>query len=272
MYTNLGLVGYPLSHSFSPLIQTSFLHNSGINGGYTCFEEKNADKLPELFAFLRSKNFRGVNVTVPHKVAVHDLMDSLDPLAEEAGAVNTVLFEDGSLKGFNTDVYGFDKTLELEDVAVDGADVLMLGCGGAATAVLLSLKKKRGVNLTVLNRDLEKAHKVLKSLNFDNAEISDYNYMRNKREFDVIINATSLGLDGGSFLDMTNIGCRSAAVDLQYKPWVTPFLKTYEGRGCKLVNGFPMLVHQAHRAFYIWTGVNAPIHLADLKTKTGADI
>ncbi|QAR33071.1 shikimate dehydrogenase [Geovibrio thiophilus] len=270
MYLNLGLIGNPLSHSLSPSLHSRFLVSAGINGGYVCLETPSRDNLAEVFETLKQFKFRGVNVTVPYKEDVISFMDELDPLADELGAVNTILFDNGQKKGFNTDVYGFSETLTENGLDFTDSKVLMLGCGGAAKAVLCCLKDFRNIKLTVVNRDTAKAERILKFLNFDNAEICDYNYISREAVYDAVINATSLGLDGSSFTDMSRIKCASAAIDLQYKPWVTPFLKCYETSGCKKINGFSMLVHQAHKAFEIWTGKKAFIDMKELIKLSGA--
>jgi shikimate dehydrogenase len=262
MYVNLGIIGNPLSHSMSPTIHSRFLISSGLNGGYCCFETPSADNLPEVFAMLKKYKFRGISVTVPYKEEVIKFMNELEPLATDINAVNAIKFEDdGKLIGYNTDVYGFSKTLEENNLDLTNSRVLLLGCGGAAKAVLRCLKDYNGLKLTVVNRDTLKVEKTLRSLNFDNAEISDYNYIGKHSEFDTVINSTSLGLDGSNFADMSKVNCLKAAVDLQYKPWVTPFLRCYEGQECLLINGFSMLIHQAHRAFNIWTGVTPEIDM-----------
>ncbi|GAB1534903.1 shikimate dehydrogenase [Geovibrio sp. ADMFC3] len=270
MYLNLGLIGNPLSHTLSPSIHSRFLVSAGLNGGYACFETPSKEQLPDVFSLLKKFRFRGVNVTVPYKEDVIRFMDFLDPLAEDLQAVNTILFEDDYTKGFNTDVHGFAETLRENSLDFNGSKVLMLGCGGAAKAVLRCLKDYEDIRLTVINRDTEKAEKILKFLNFDNAEIYDYNYISREAAYDAVINATSIGLDGSPFINMKKTICTKAAVDLQYKPWVTPFLQCYADSGCKIINGFSMLVHQAHNAFEIWTGRKAEIDMQNLIKLSGA--
>jgi shikimate dehydrogenase len=269
MYLNLGLIGKPLSHSLSPMLHSLFLVSAKLNGGYACFETEKKEDLPETFDMLKRYRFRGFNVTVPYKEETVNLMDRLDPLASELGAVNTVLMDDRGFTGYNTDVYGFSRTLSDSGLDLTGKKVLMLGCGGAAKAVLRCLRDFDNMRLTLLNRDTEKARNVLSFLNFDNADLYDYNYMSKKSDYDLVINATSAGLEDGSFMNMDNISCQ-AAVDLQYKQTLTPFLSCFENRGCLLIDGFSMLVHQAHKAFGIWTGVEAEFDMNDFKSTAGA--
>ncbi|ADD68105.1 shikimate 5-dehydrogenase [Denitrovibrio acetiphilus DSM 12809] len=253
MFVNLGLVGQPLQHSFSPFIQTCFLKSSGINGGFCCFETDGGESLKETFLTLRQYGFKGVNVTVPHKQAVIDIVDTLDPVAETVGAVNTVRIGD-RLEGFNTDAEGFERMLLDAGYDLSGKDVLLLGCGGASMAVLYVLKKYN-VRLTVVNRTLSKAEAVLKSMSFDNVQLQDYNFIKGDSGFHYVINGTSIGLEDGNFPDMNRVECSCASVDLQYKKGLTPFLQSMRGSSCGLLDGFSMLVYQAAKAFEIWTGV-----------------
>lgn len=250
MFTNLGLIGQPLSHTFSPFIQTRFLKNTGINGGFCCFETGDGKELKQTFETLKRYSFKGINVTVPHKQNVIELLDYIDPVAESIGAVNTVRFGD-KISGYNTDAEGFERMVLDAGYDLNGKDVLLLGCGGASMAVLYILKKYN-VNLTVVNRSIDKAEMVLKSMSFDNANLQDYNFIKSNSEFHYVINGTSIGLEDGLFPDMSMVNCSGAAVDLQYKKGLTPFLAAMND--CGKLDGFPMLVYQAAKAFEIWTG------------------
>jgi shikimate dehydrogenase len=264
---NLGLVGQPLKHSFSPFIQTRFLKNTGINGGYCCFETDGGESLAETFRTLRKYSFKGVNVTVPHKNEVYEMVDTLDDVAKAVGAVNTVRIGD-RLEGFNTDAVGFENMLTDAGCDLMGKNVLLLGCGGASKAVLYILKKYN-VNLTVVNRSLEKAESVLTSMSFDNADLQDYNFIKGQSEFHYVINGTSIGLEDGLFPDMRGIGCLEAAVDLQYKKGATPFLNAMKHADCAKTDGFAMLVYQGAKAFEIWTGVYPEFSVEDIADELG---
>jgi len=253
VFVNLGLVGQPLKHSFSPFIHTRFLKNTGLNGGYCCFETGGGESLKETFDTLKRYSFKGVSVTVPHKQEVFDLVDSLDEIASGIGAVNTVRIGE-RLEGFNTDALGFERMLEDAGHTLSGKKVLLLGSGGASMAVLYMLKKQ-SVDLTLVNRSLDKAESVLNTIGFDDANLQDYSLLKSEDEFHYVINGTSIGLEDGRFIDMKNIPCGEAAVDLQYKRGLTPFLSTMSNKGCALLDGFAMLVYQAAKAFEIWTGV-----------------
>ncbi|WP_415238131.1 shikimate dehydrogenase [Seleniivibrio woodruffii] len=267
MFLNLALIGTPLSHSFSPFIQTRFLKNTGLNGGFCCFETEGGDALAQTLETLKHYSFRGFNVTVPHKEEIRQYLCSEDEIASGVGAVNVVLIDNG-LKGFNTDVCGFEGMLKDGGCDMQGANVLLLGCGGASKAVLYSLKKSN-VRLTVVNRDTAKAERVLSAMNFDSASIQDYNFIKSNINFDYVINGTSMGLKDGVFADMSKVECAKAALDLQYKKGLTPFLCNMRHCGCALLDGFPMLVYQAARAFEIWTGVRPPFTVAEIAGELG---
>lgn len=215
-----------------------------------------------MFRFLHQYSFKGVSVTVPHKLETLEMMDTLDPVAEAIGAVNCVRIGD-RLEGFNTDALGFDMMLKDAGYDLKGKNVLLLGCGGASKAVLYILKKY-GVNLTVINRSLDKAEQVLKSMSFDNADLQDYNFINRDSEFHYVINGTSIGLEDGRFPDMDKVVCTDAAVDLQYKKGTTPFLGAMAHSGCGKIDGFSMLVYQAAKAFDIWTGVYPEFTVEDI--------
>lgn len=259
-YINLGLIGKPLSHTLSPKIHTSFLYKSRLNGGYNAFEVAAAERLPFILNFFKEYNFRGFNITVPYKEDIIPLLDSLHPDAEEIEAVNTVLIKEGRSIGYNTDIYGFRKTLEEAGVELKDKTVLVLGCGGAAKAVFKVIKDAEPKSVTVVNRTAEKCEKIKKLLKFDNFFIYDYNFIGQKQQFDVIINTTSIGLDGSTFPVMANLTCFDAAVDIQYKKeGLTPFLSAFEDRTNILADGLGMLIHQAHEAFRIWTDISVEI-------------
>lgn len=249
MFVNAGLIGYPLGHTFSPALHSHFFDIVGINGGYTCYEVKEVSSIPSLLEIFQRYSFAGVNVTVPYKVEIIKYCDTLDISAEKTGAVNTLHFINGKITGYNTDVYGFGKLLEEASVSVVGKNILLLGAGGAARAVVSYLADFRPNSLVIANRTEERAHSLASLCNF-NTKISDMNAACNGI-YDIIINSTSIGITGGDF--PTACVATEAAVDLQYKPAVTPFLARAED--CpKKINGFSMLVYQACRSFAIWTG------------------
>ncbi len=251
MYNNIGIIGFPLSHTFSPTIHAHYLDMCGLNGGYACFCESDSNNLGNLLQMLNKYNFIGVNVTVPYKVDIMQYCKQLDNTAKIANAVNTLKFCNDGIVGYNTDIYGVSKMFSNADVSIIDKNVLIIGAGGATGAVLAHMVEHKPKSVTIANRTIEKAKKL--SENFDiNIDVCSLDMIKNC-EFDIVINSTSLGLDGGEF---TNYGfiCSEALVDLQYQADITPFLASYTKNKVKLINGLDMLIYQAYQSFNIWTG------------------
>jgi shikimate dehydrogenase len=259
----LGVIGDPVAHSLSPALHQPALDQLGISAVYERWHTTAADLVSRVEG-LRGTEFLGASVTVPHKIAVKDLLDEVSPAARRAGAVNTIVSRDGELFGDNTDIYGFGVTM------ADGLGgrtpqvAVVLGAGGAARAVVLALEAAGAGEIVVANRDVERAARLAREL--DPAPVRP---MRLDEEFltrelppaDVLVNATSLGWHPGETpialprLDLLPAGALVA--DLTYRD--TDLLLAAQRRGLKTVDGLPMLVHQGARAFELWTGSPAPV-------------
>lgn len=250
MYINAGLIGFPLSHSLSPALHSYFFHISGLSGGYCCFEIPNIDEIQNILTIFKKFSFVGFNVTVPYKTEIIKYCDEIDKDALNIGAVNTVHIKNGSLKGYNTDVFGFSKLLESANVALVGKKVLLLGAGGAAKAAVSYMNKNCPSILTIANRTVGKGENLSSFCQFETEVLEGFDALKG-RQYDIIINSTSLGLNGEEFPD---IGVKQveAAVDIQYKSSITPFLARVDA--VKKVDGLPMLLWQGSKAFEIWTG------------------
>lgn len=250
MYTNLGLIGNPLSHTFSPFIHNYFLYKAGICGGYTCYDIESYE-LEDIILMFQRYHFTGVNVTVPYKQAVMNYCAELDITAQNIGAVNTLHFTDNGIIGHNTDIFGFHMMLETSAVNTTNKRVLLLGAGGASRAVIPYLTINRPDYFVIANRTVEKAQDL--SLLYDNkADILKLDELKGL-EFDIVINATSMGVKGEPYTDY-GFTIKEAAVDMIYKPKITSFLSLYSKNNIKLINGLPMLIYQAAGSFNIWTG------------------
>lgn len=250
MYINLGIIGNPLNHTFSPFIHNYFLYTSNLCGGYTCYDTT-LDKLDEIINIFKEYNFTGVNVTVPYKQEVIKYCSHLDITAKEIEAVNTLHFTENGIIGHNTDIFGFHMMLETSGINTLNKKVLLLGAGGASRAVIPYLLMNKPEYFVIANRTLEKAQDL--SLLYDNnADICSLDDLHGL-EFDIVINATSMGVKGEPY---TNYGfkVKEAAVDMIYKPQMTSFLSLYSKDNIKLVNGLAMLIYQAAGSFNIWTG------------------
>ena len=252
-----GITGFPLSHTISPLLHNAVFRALKIPGRYLTFPAKE-DELEDLINLVIDLGIRGFNVTIPHKENIIPYVDKMDSSALQTGAVNTVLNKDGTLVGYNTDLYGVEITFKKNGVEPFGKEVLIIGAGGAARACCAYLLDK-GAKVYVVNRTRERAEALVKDFRkeielLDMAEIE-------QRKFDVIINCTPLGMKGfpDTMLVDTKIFSQGQFVfDTIYNPPKTKFLEIAERRGAIISSGLEMLVAQAEKAFEIWTGVTPP--------------
>lgn len=257
----LGVMGWPVSHSLSPVLHNTAATALGINAAYVPLPVA-PQQLPAAVRGLAALGFRGANVTVPHKEAVRPLLDEVDRAADAIGAVNTIVIgQDGRLHGHNTDWSGF--LADLADVGIDvmGRDCVVLGAGGSARAVVYALARsearlhvlaRRASQAGVLADDLaERAPIVAGGL----AELGDIVALL---ERPLIVNTTPLGMvpDVGysAWPSGLPFPAGSVAYDLVYNPAQTRFLAQAAAQDCLAVNGLGMLVHQAAQAFMLWTG------------------
>lgn len=252
MYINLGIIGNPLSHTFSPVIHSHLLNKAGLCGGYSCYEA-DLNELDELTSFFCKYRFKGVNVTVPYKRDIMPFCYKIDKDAEFIGAVNTLKFTEQGIEGYNTDIFGFSKMLELNGVDIHNKRVLLLGAGGAARSAFPLFNARKPDKLVIANRTYEKARELACLYEYD-AEICSLEDLRGM-EFDVAINSTSLGLKGAEFPDFA-FKCSEAAIDMVYTPQITSFLCNFKSQDIKLINGFSMLIWQAAGSFKIWTDMD----------------
>jgi len=259
-----GIIGYPVKHSLSPLMQTAAFKELSLDAVYVPFEVK-PENLKEAVLGLKALSVKGFNITVPHKEKVIEHLDFLSEEAEFLGAVNTVKEEEGKLTGYNTDAEGFARSLEEEGVEVEGKRVLMLGAGGAAKAVGYALLKRGAKFLSVVNRNFQRA-KALGELLGKVGNVLIYPLKESTvevllKDTDIIVNTTSVGMkkEDPLLFDYSKIPDGITVVDIIYNPCKTPLLKAAKEKGCKTINGLGMLVHQGAVAFEIWTGRRAPI-------------
>ncbi|MDQ7037789.1 MAG: shikimate dehydrogenase [Aquificota bacterium] len=246
-----GVIGYPVKHSLSPVFQNSAFSYLGIEAVYVPFEVRPED-LRDAIRGLRSAGVRGLNVTVPHKESVLEVADRLSCEVEAIGASNTLVFSENGIEAYNTDWVGFLKAVE-EITPLEGKKVLLLGSGGSARAVAYALKR-RNCMVYVWNRTHEKAERLANRFGLEPVESPESVL----EEVDIIVNTTSVGLDGeGTLFDYTLIRSDHTVIDLIYRD--TPLIRTAREKGCLYQNGFPMLVYQGAESFRIWTGCEPPL-------------
>ena len=253
------VIGFPIDHSYSPLIHRLFAEQTGENLTYTRLAAK-PDEFHRALRRFAADGGRGLNVTVPHKEAAFELADEVGPKAGRAGAVNTLSFTgDGRIRGDNTDGIGFRRDIERNHAfALRGKRTLVLGAGGAARGVLAALLDARPGELVLANRTLQRAEDLLATLgapaNFSACPLAA---LSDREPFDVVVNATSLGLHATELpFPPDCLSEETFAYDLVYGPQRTPFVDwaTRHGAG-KAVQGWGMLVEQAAESFAIWRGV-----------------
>jgi shikimate dehydrogenase len=264
----LGIIGYPLGHSLSPVMQQAALDYHRLDVRYVAWETL-PDALAERVESLRRPENLGANVTVPHKEAVLARLDEVAPLARRIGAVNTIVKSaDGDrLVGHNTDAAGFIRALR-DDAGFDpaGAVTLLLGAGGAARAVVFGLVDAGVGSLVVTNRSLARARALVRELE-GRAVVCDWAEREvTARQVDLIVNATSLGMAGGpaaaeSPLAAAAIGRGALVYDLVYNPQTTPLLREAARAGARTLGGLAMLVYQGAAAFRLWTGLEPPLDM-----------
>jgi len=263
-----GVIGDPVEHSVSPAMHNAAFKKMGLDYWYVPFRVK-PEKLAEAIAGMRALNIRGLNVTLPHKVAVIPFLDELDPLAEKISAVNTIVNEGGTLTGYNTDATGFLQALLESGVEPKGKNVVILGAGGASRAVSFILAE-RGSNLVIVNRTLDKARELAGRLsNIFRREtralkLDEENLTSVLEEADILVNTTSVGMSPN--IDETPVSPtlfkpNLIVFDVVYNPSQTRLLTEAEQAGAKTISGIEMLVWQGASAFEKWTGLKAPAEL-----------
>ena len=271
MRRRVGIIGYPIGHSLSPVLQQVAFDHHGIEATYQAWEVA-PDDVPEFVRGLRQPDTLGCNVTVPHKETVLSLIDEIDPWASRAGAVNTIVNRENRLEGYNTDGIGFLRALK-EDAGVTatGKRVLVLGAGGAAKGVCLALAGESVASIAIANRTpkraenltfLLRAHGALASpLSLEDPALNDAS-----KAADIIVNCTTLGMTHGpseesSPLSREQLPDNGLVYDLVYNPPTTPLLLEAKRAGVATLGGLPMLVYQGAASFELWTGLDAPVSL-----------
>ncbi|WP_375451099.1 shikimate dehydrogenase [uncultured Devosia sp.] len=256
------VIGHPINHSRSPLIHGTWLAEHQIDGSYAAIAIA-PDELEPFFARLRAGEFAGGNVTIPHKEAVFALCDSVDPLARSIGAVNTLVVTAGRVHGTNTDYLGFLGNLDAgaPDWSERLDQAIVLGAGGAARAVLVALHSRGIRPVHVLNRTLDNAEQLARSIHGPFLAHPLAAFADLAPRAGLVVNTTSIGMHGTRFqdLDLDLLPPAALVTDIVYVPLQTPLLAAAAARGLRTVDGLGMLLHQAVPGFEAWFGVRPEV-------------
>ncbi len=254
------VIGNPIEHSLSPKLHNYWFEKNNIDANYS---KRKIDKkeVQEVISEIKNKKLAGVNVTVPFKSDVIPFLDTLSEESKITQSVNTIYIHNDKLIGHNTDIKGFKLSLEETQFNLKDKKIFILGAGGVVPSIIYALEKSGVSKITISNRTKQKAEDLKK--NFPNTNVVDWG---NQPEFDMIINATSLGLNkeddiGLNFKDMNK---EKLFYDVIYNPRETNFLRTGKSLGCQVCNGKMMFIYQAFEAFKLWHKVEPKIN-EDLK-------
>lgn len=264
MTKQLGVIGYPLSHTLSPVFQQAALDYHAIPVTYSAWPTP-PESLPQTVERLRGEDYMGFNITIPHKEQLLDLVDDVNDMARNVGAVNTVVNRNGVLTGHNTDTYGFVRSLkEKANFDPRGKSVLLLGAGGAARAAAYALAAEGVERLAIANRTVVRAESLAEDVGSVLREIEAVSLENVSGDADLIVNSTSVGMASGDGAEQTPIKAASIppdalAYDMVYTPAETPFLRSAQEAGARVLGGLWMLIYQGAAAFELWTGKHAPV-------------
>ena len=257
------VIGNPINHSLSPELQNYWLKKNNINGIYDK-QKLNIDDLKDFVLKIKSKEIAGANITVPFKKEIIPFIDKLTPESEGTDSVNTILLNKGETVGYNTDIIGFEKAIKETNYNFVKKKVLILGAGGVVPSIIFALQRMGVKHIMLSNRTKLKAEELRnyykkKNFNEDIISVVDWGELPN---FDVIINATSVGLkrDQTLDLDFSKIEKGKFFYDVIYNPKETNFLKAGKQLGNQTENGKKMFIYQAAEAFKIWHKIEPEIN------------
>ncbi len=250
------VIGNPITHSLSPKLHNYWIKQNNIEAIY---EKKklNENELDNLILDVKERNISGVNVTVPFKNSVIPFLDELSDESNKTQSVNTIYLRDKKIIGHNTDIEGFENAIKKINFDFKNKKIFILGAGGVVPSIIYASMKMNSSEIFVSNRTSKKAEKV-KNI-FNNIKLVSWGEVP---DFDVIINATSLGLNQEDKinLDFTRIGKNKLFYDIIYNPAETNFLKNAKKLGNKCENGKLMFIYQAYSAFKLWHGIEPSIN------------
>ena len=260
MTKKYGIIGNPIKHSLSPTLHNYWFEKYKIDANYSIIEIEN-NELPNLINRIKNKDLIGINITLPYKQKIVPHIDVLINDAEITSSVNTVFLDDkGTIVGENTDVFGLQAAYLKEVDNISRRNALVIGAGGVSPSVILSLEKCGVKNISITNRTEDKCIFLKKKFKYLN--IVDWTNLKNElKNYDIIINATSLGLKNGQEFNFNFDQVKSSLIyiDTIYNPLETKTFKYLREKNIKVFNGLEMFIYQGQKAFYLWNKVNPEI-------------
>ena len=261
MLKTFAVIGDPIDHSLSPTIHNAAYRELDLECTYIAYRV-NKGELATGIESLKKIKIAGFNVTVPHKIEMIKYLDNLDETCKKIGAVNTVLNDDGILRGFNTDMDGFIEPIKRKEIPIRDSRILLLGAGGASRAIIAGFQKEGAKDIVIVNRTKENGEKTADfskqiGLKASSIYLEEMNDLGSK--FDFIVNASSLGLNGEKNMIPSSLMDEQTTVyDIVYKPLKTDLINTAKEKNSQIIYGYEMLLGQAIRSFEIWLYQKAP--------------
>jgi shikimate dehydrogenase len=254
------ILGYPVRHSFSPIIQNKWFEKEHLNSVYLAFEPKDYE-LEGTIKSLKELKFRGFNITLPYKTKVLKHIEVIDKFAKKIGSINTVLINDNKLYGYNTDYLGFAKDLKEKKIVIGNKNIVVIGAGGAARAIVAALKAGKAKNVYIANRTLDQATKLAKEFKVKSIDIKNVEDILS--DTNLLVNCSSCGMKKDDKLPFSfgKIKTGLTVYDLIYNK-KTPFVKFAKINRLKVFTGEGMLIWQGAYAFKLWTGKFPDIKIA----------
>tara|TARA_E500000075_G_scaffold128756_1_gene135738 strand:+ start:162 stop:980 length:819 start_codon:yes stop_codon:yes gene_type:complete len=259
MKKKFGIIGNPIKHSLSPVLHNYWFDKYGLDASYSIIETKD-ENLKDIIKKIRNHELVGINVTLPFKQKIINQTDKIVNDAELTGSVNTVLLDNDKIIGENTDVFGLQAAYLKEIDSSSYKSALVIGAGGVSPSVILSLQKSGVKEISITNRTHEKCIFLKKRFSYLN--IVPWKDLKDEiKKFDIIINATSLGLKNEDDFDFnfSNTKENIFYIDTIYNPLETKTYKFLKEKGRKVFNGLDMFIYQGQKSFYLWNKINPEI-------------
>ena len=261
MLKTFAVIGDPIDHSLSPTIHNAAYRQLNLECTYIAYKIPTGE-LKSGIESLKSIKISGFNVTVPHKIEIMKFLDDVDESCKLIGAANTIVNDNDSLKGYNTDMDGFLEPIKNRDISIKDSSILLIGAGGASRAIITGFAKEHAKKITIINRTIQKAIELTKfsqNLALESETIPIEECEKLNESFDFIVNASSLGLKKESNIVPSKLmNDETVVYDIVYKPVNTELIKDAKKENALIIYGYEMLLGQAIRSFEIWLEQKAP--------------